>query len=264
MLSGLGKLTLSVQGHLVDLPAVLRCLSPVVFKFYVGTLIQSAAPGLGGSAYVPFSCRGSLIPEIILLDRTQGRCVLVSSLQCVPTTHPQGVSEWSRSVMSDSLRPHELWHTRLLCPWDFPGKGTGVGCHFLLQGTPTYSTLCHPGRNQQHLHVTTAVTSPPLSSWCPGVRHWFIMPGDFGNTQLTLRQPCESPLPRLEMKEEVHFSLWPCGVMRSHSTENIVYIQPILIICGDMFIPQRHHKHLGKYGIRFLNLWSHFHEPTNI
>ena len=20
-----------------------------------------------------------------------------------------------------------------LCPWDFPGKGTGVGCHFLLQ-----------------------------------------------------------------------------------------------------------------------------------
>ena len=24
--------------------------------------------------------------------------------------------------------------TRFLCPWDFPGKNTGVGCHFLLQG----------------------------------------------------------------------------------------------------------------------------------
>ena len=24
--------------------------------------------------------------------------------------------------------------TRLLCPWNFPGKSTGVGCHFLLQG----------------------------------------------------------------------------------------------------------------------------------
>ena len=24
--------------------------------------------------------------------------------------------------------------TRLLCPWDLPGKNTGVGCHFLLQG----------------------------------------------------------------------------------------------------------------------------------
>ena len=36
--------------------------------------------------------------------------------------------------MSDSLRPHGLKPTRLLCPWDFPGKSTGVGCHFLLQG----------------------------------------------------------------------------------------------------------------------------------
>ena len=25
--------------------------------------------------------------------------------------------------------------TKLLCPWDFQGKNTGVGCHFLLQGT---------------------------------------------------------------------------------------------------------------------------------
>ena len=36
-------------------------------------------------------------------------------------------------VVSDSLWPHELQPTRLLCPWDFPGKNTGVGCHFLLQ-----------------------------------------------------------------------------------------------------------------------------------
>ena len=35
--------------------------------------------------------------------------------------------------MSDSLRPHGLYPTRLLRPWDFPGKHTGVGCHFLLQ-----------------------------------------------------------------------------------------------------------------------------------
>ena len=30
------------------------------------------------------------------------------------------------SVMSNSLLPHELWPTRLLCPWDSPGKNTGV------------------------------------------------------------------------------------------------------------------------------------------
>ena len=35
--------------------------------------------------------------------------------------------------MSDSVRPHKQKPTRLPCPWDSPGKNTGVGCHFLLQ-----------------------------------------------------------------------------------------------------------------------------------
>ena len=39
----------------------------------------------------------------------------------------------SYQVMSDSLLPHGLWPIRLLCPWNFPGKNTGVGCHFLFQ-----------------------------------------------------------------------------------------------------------------------------------
>ena len=38
------------------------------------------------------------------------------------------------SVFSDSLWPHGPQHARLLCPWNFPGKNTGVGCHFPLQG----------------------------------------------------------------------------------------------------------------------------------
>ena len=41
--------------------------------------------------------------------------------------------KWSRSVLSDPQRPHGLQPSRLLCPWDFPGKSTGVGCHCLLQ-----------------------------------------------------------------------------------------------------------------------------------
>ena len=40
----------------------------------------------------------------------------------------------SCSVMSISVQPHELQPVRILCPWDFPGKNTGVGCHFHLQG----------------------------------------------------------------------------------------------------------------------------------
>ena len=32
-----------------------------------------------------------------------------------------------------TLRPQRWQPTRLPCPWDSPGKNTGVGCHFLLQ-----------------------------------------------------------------------------------------------------------------------------------
>ena len=39
----------------------------------------------------------------------------------------------SHSAVSSSLWPLGLYPTWLLCPWDFPGKKTGVGCHSLLQ-----------------------------------------------------------------------------------------------------------------------------------
>ena len=35
--------------------------------------------------------------------------------------------------MSDSVRPQRRQPTRIPCPWDSPGKNTGVGYHFLLQ-----------------------------------------------------------------------------------------------------------------------------------
>ena len=35
--------------------------------------------------------------------------------------------------MCDSVWPHRWQPTRLPCPWDSPGKNTGVGCHFLFQ-----------------------------------------------------------------------------------------------------------------------------------
>ena len=38
----------------------------------------------------------------------------------------------SHLVVSDFLQPHGLYPTRFLCPWNSPGKNTGVGCHFLL------------------------------------------------------------------------------------------------------------------------------------
>ena len=53
----------------------------------------------------------------------------------LPFPSPMQESEtwkWSRSVVSDSQRPHGRQPTRLLRPWDLPGKSNGVGCHCLL------------------------------------------------------------------------------------------------------------------------------------
>ena len=53
----------------------------------------------------------------------------------LPFPSPMQESEkwkWSSSVVSDPRWPHGLQCSRLLHPWDFPGKSTGVGCHCLL------------------------------------------------------------------------------------------------------------------------------------
>ena len=52
----------------------------------------------------------------------------------------------SRSVVSDSLRPHGLQPARLLCRWYSPGKNIGVGCYGLLQ-------RFHSKRNIYHLKI---------------------------------------------------------------------------------------------------------------
>ena len=73
----------------------------------------------------------------------------------------------NRSVMSDSLQPVGLWSARLLCPWDFSCKNTGVDSHFLLQEVfPTQewspSLLCL-------LHCRCVLYL--LSRWCLPLGH---------------------------------------------------------------------------------------------
>ena len=70
----------------------------------------------------------------------------------------------AQSLSCVCLRPYELQPTRLFYPWNFPGKNTGVGCHFLLQGIfPT------EGSNPQLLHllhwqVDSFPLAPPVES----------------------------------------------------------------------------------------------------
>ena len=64
------------------------------------------------------------------------------------------------SVVSDSVRPHKRQPTRLLCPWDSPGKNTGVGCHFLLQ--------CMKVKSQSEVAQSCPTLSDPVDCSLPG------------------------------------------------------------------------------------------------
>ena len=84
---------------------------------------------------------GGLAPHFLLSGRRRG-----SSFTCalLPQTQKGSILLqlllFSRSVMSDSLQPHGLKPNRLLCPWNFPGKNTGMGSHFPLQGREKYNS----------------------------------------------------------------------------------------------------------------------------
>ena len=64
------------------------------------------------------------------------------------------------SVVSDSVRPHGLQPTRLLHPWDSPGKNTGVGCHFLLQ--------CMKVKSESEVAQSCPTLSDPKDCSLPG------------------------------------------------------------------------------------------------
>ena len=128
------------------LPDKLLLLAPLSFCLQVEMVFKAMAWAFSGS-YSVFLGLSHVVNEICML---------------------------SCSVMSNSLQPHGQQPARLLCPWDFPGKNTGVGCHFLLQGIfPTQGSnprllyllhwqadslpLRHLGSPQRSIHVVKLV-----------------------------------------------------------------------------------------------------------
>ena len=63
------------------------------------------------------------------------------------------------------MRPHRQQPTRLLCPWDSPGKNTGVDCHFLLQ--------CMKVKSESEVAQSCPTLSNPMDCSLPGSSiHW--------------------------------------------------------------------------------------------
>ena len=76
----------------------------------------------------------------------------------------------SHSVVSDSLQSYALYLSSLLCPWNFPGKNTGVGCYFLLQGIfpaqgLNLSLLCLPHWQADSLPLRHLGNPPPCQNF---------------------------------------------------------------------------------------------------
>ena len=62
--------------------------------------------------------------------------------------------------MSDCVWPHRRQPTKLPCPWDPPGKNTGVGCHFLLQ--------CMKVKSESEVTRLCPTLSDPMDCSLPG------------------------------------------------------------------------------------------------
>ena len=112
-------------------------------------------------------------PEPVLVT-SQAQVILCTSLA---TNFPIYFTSCVCSVVSDCLRHRGLWPTRLFCPWDFPSKNTGVGCHSLLQGifltqglNPCLLHLLHHsmGRGGMEGSRKRPGAPSPMDGWAPG------------------------------------------------------------------------------------------------
>ena len=88
-----------------------RCLSQGDLGLW-----EAGVPSMGGDGNEPGWWQPSNLQMLCLAAAAAAAAAAAKSLQSCPT-----------------VRPHRQQPTRLPHPWDFPGKNTGVGCHFLLQ-----------------------------------------------------------------------------------------------------------------------------------
>ena len=100
--------------------------------------------------------------------------------------------------MSDSVWPHRQQPTRLPCPWDSPGKNTGVGCHFLLQ--------CMKVKSESEVIQSCPTLSDTMDCSPPGssvhgifqarILEWgaFPAPGDLPNSGIEPESPASPAL----------------------------------------------------------------------
>ena len=82
-------------------------------------------------------------------------------LHCRQIPYHLSAAATAKSLQScPTRRPHRQQPTRLLCPWDSPGKSTGVGCHCLLQ--------CMKVKSESEVAQSCPTLGDPMDCSLPG------------------------------------------------------------------------------------------------
>ena len=124
--------------------------------------------------------------------------------------------------MSDSVRPHRRQPTRIPCPWDSPGKNTGVGCHFLLQ--------CMKVKSEIEIAQSCLTLSDPMDCSPPGssihrifqarVLEWGAIAFSVGFLYLSLNVFSCRWAEQTLMKATFGKSAWYCLILFVRESEN--------------------------------------------
>ena len=139
------------------------------------------------------------------------------------------------SVVSNSLQPHGLQPTGLLCPWNSRGKNTGGGCHFLLQGIFLTQGLNPHLLSLLHRQVGSLPLAPPGKPWLFFQREPrklilavdCLSPGHSEGFRASGRQP--QPLPQLPQGQAAPSCLMsapPVGSALQNSWLHLVVLVP--------------------------------------
>ena len=125
-LHGVAKCIFMITFHKVNLDdnLIVSKIQTSVLKFFCGNVFLSTMIDFQIAQDQGTSCPVHSINPVSL-------CLSLANYIIQTVLHAMH----AKSIQScPTLRHHGMQPASLLCPWDSPGKNTGVGCHFLLQG----------------------------------------------------------------------------------------------------------------------------------
>ena len=136
--------------------------------------------------------------------------------------------------MSDSVQPQRRQPTRLPCPWDSPGKNTGVGCHFLLQ--------CMKVKSEREVTQSCPTLSDPMDCSPPGSSVLGIFQARVSiGVWIYLWAFCFVPLIYISVFVPVPYCLDDCGfvvepeVRQADSSSSFFFLKIALAIRGFLY-----------------------------